>query len=73
MNPIDWPSEQGIFSMCPCLTDERVCWGDGKPIDYTYMYEHVFKRLGVCLPLTDFEGEVLCGLNVAPTQPHSNC
>lgn len=58
----------------PCGVEEKICdspWsGDAPP--YTYMYETFFTRLGLRLPLSSFECDVLNYLHLAPTQLHPN-
>ncbi|RDX99706.1 hypothetical protein CR513_17213, partial [Mucuna pruriens] len=56
-----------------CLPDEsvnnRASSEDGP---FFYVYEPVFSKLGLKLPLTAFEQTILRALNVAPTQLHPN-
>jgi hypothetical protein len=58
----------------PCYEDDVVC---DSPLDknkcYTYVYYCTFSKLGVRLPFTDFQCEILRTLNVAPSQLHPNC
>lgn len=58
----------------PRNEDDVVC---GAPLDeskcYSYVYYCTFSKLGVRLPFTDFQCEILRTLNVAPSQLHPNC
>ena len=53
---------------------EPVCVDDrsrrGKP--FFFMYQIVLKRVGVCLPFTPFERELLTEINTTPAQLHPN-
>jgi hypothetical protein len=56
-----------------CVSWERVCMAvreGSRP--FTYFYETLFKALGVRLPLTVFEMQLLSAIRVAPTQLHPN-
>ena len=39
---------------------------------FFFLYQTVFKRVGLCLPFTAFERELLTEINTAPTQLHPN-
>jgi hypothetical protein len=56
-----------------CVSWERVCMAaveGSRP--FTYFYEMLCRTLGVCLPLTAFEMQLLSAVQVAPTQLHLN-
>jgi hypothetical protein len=57
-----------------CVDSERVCFNKEKndSLDFCYFYETFFTRLGMKLPLSSFECEVLNWLNVSPSQLHPN-
>jgi len=61
-------------SVRPCGKGEPVCsdeWtNDGEP--YFFLYQTVFKRIKLRLPLTGFERALLIEINVAPAQLHPN-
>ena len=52
----------------------RLCVGErattGSP--FFFVYQMVFKRVGLCLPFTLFEWELLTEINTAPAQLHPN-
>ena len=48
--------------------DDRSNNGDA----FFFFYQTVFKRLGLCLPFSGFERELLTEINVAPAQLHPN-
>ncbi|KEH33674.1 hypothetical protein MtrunA17_Chr3g0095691 [Medicago truncatula] len=66
------PSRKGFFDIFPCENGEFVYHSphNQKTEYYTYVYDCFFKKLGVRLPFTDFQCEILRILNVAPTQLH---
>jgi len=61
-------------SVRPCAKGEPMCsdeWtNDGEP--YFFLYQTVFKRIKLRLPLTGFERALLKEINVAPAQLHPN-
>ncbi|RDX84727.1 hypothetical protein CR513_34178, partial [Mucuna pruriens] len=61
------------YLMTSCSPDERVCQpARGGGAGFVYMYETVFRDLGVILPFNDFIAGVVWILGVAPSQLHSN-
>ena len=62
------------ISVRPDRPGEPVCVDDrprkGNP--FFFMYQTVFKRVGVRLPFTHFERELLTEINTAPAQLHPN-
>jgi len=58
------------ITVLPCALGEPVC-GDERANDgvpFFYFYHVVFKRVGVCLPFSRFERELLTEMNAAPAQ-----
>lgn len=55
------PSQKGFFEIFPCEDGEFVYHSPPNPRTeyYTYVYECFFTKLGVRLPFTDFQCEVL--------------
>ena len=58
-----------IFLFIPAGLGNLFAW-KGDP--FFFMYQTVFKCIGVCLPFTPFERELLTEINTAPTQLHPN-
>jgi len=62
------------ISVRPCTVGEPVCVDDrsngGEPL--FFFYQTVFQRVGMRLPFTSFERELLTEVNVAPAQLHPN-
>ena len=58
----------------PCTEDEPVCCDESLDPDrpFFYFYTTVFKKVHLCLPLYNFEKELLTEINVAPAQLHPN-
>ncbi|XP_045796475.1 uncharacterized protein LOC123890815 [Trifolium pratense] len=69
------PATRKLFDIRPCYEGDAVCDSPstGECVCFTYVYYCTFLKLGVCLPFTDFQCEILNTLNVAPTQLHPNC
>jgi len=60
--------------MLPCTPGEPVC-GDERAsngVPFFYFYQVVFKCIGMRLPFSRFERELLAEINVAPAQVHPN-
>jgi len=58
----------------PCTPNEPVC-GDERSnngVPFFYFYQTVLKRIGMRLPFSGFERELLTEINVAPAQRHPN-
>jgi len=63
----------GAFALRRCQEYETVCLGRGKKAkDFFYFYSCLISDIHVCFPFDEFTMEVLCVLNVAPTQLHPN-
>jgi len=73
----DEPQERGgafgrrhdaYISVRPCSVGEPICVDDrsngGEP--FFFFYQTVFQLIGMCLPFTSFERELLTEANVAP-------
>nr|KYP55907.1 hypothetical protein KK1_002134 [Cajanus cajan] len=50
----------------PCWPDERVYMGSSSDPPHFYVYQCIFRDLGVCLPFTQFECDFLNFINSAP-------
>jgi len=62
------------IAVLPCTLGEPVC-GDERANDgvpFFYFYQVVFKSIGVRLPFSRFERELLTEINAAPAQLHPN-
>ena len=62
------------IAVLPCTLGELVC-GDERANDgvsFFYFYQVVFKSVGVCLPFSRFERELLTEINAAPAQLYPN-
>ena len=62
------------IAVLPCTLGERVC-GDERANDgvpFFYFYQVVFKTIGVRLPFSRFEKELLTKINAAPAQLYPN-
>lgn len=66
--------DKSHLALLPCLPDDRVSswYYDPKQPNWVFMYEHVFSVVGLTLPFSSFQIEVLRILNVAPSQLHPN-
>ena len=62
------------YELVPPSSDERVCFStrvvDNRP--FFYAYDFFFGQLGVTLPFSPFEIDLLWSCNVAPSQLHPN-
>nr|KYP51940.1 hypothetical protein KK1_026150 [Cajanus cajan] len=56
----------------PCWPDERVYMGGPSDPPFFYLYQCIFRDLGVCLPFSQFECDFLNFINSAPYQLHPN-
>ena len=62
------------IAVLPCTLGEPVC-GDERAnngVPFFYFYQVVFKRIGMRLPFSRFERELLTEINIAPAQLHPN-
>ena len=62
------------ITVLPCTLGEPVC-GDERAnngVPFFYFYQIIFKRIGMRLPFSRFEKELLTEINVAPAQLHPN-
>jgi len=62
------------IAVLPCTLGEPVC-GDERAnngVPFFYFYQVVFKSVGVRLPFSRFERELLTEINAAPTQLYPN-
>ncbi|MED6161063.1 hypothetical protein PIB30_057198 [Stylosanthes scabra] len=67
--------EESKYELVSPTLEERVCYynlGHPEERHFIYMYECLFSKLGVRVPFTQFEQDVLFECRVAPTQLHSN-
>jgi len=64
----------GALSLRRCREYETVCLSRGKKSskDFFYFYSYLISDIHVRFPFDEFTMEVLCVLNVAPTEFHSN-
>ncbi|MED6216056.1 hypothetical protein PIB30_004087 [Stylosanthes scabra] len=68
-------SEESRYELVAPTSEERVCYynlGHPEERHFIYMYKCLFSKLGVRLPFTQFEQDVLYECRVAPTQLHPN-
>jgi len=62
------------IAVLPCVPSEPIC-GDERAnngVPFFYIYQTVFKRIGMRLPFSAFERELFTKINVAPAQLHPN-
>ncbi|MED6218390.1 hypothetical protein PIB30_026353 [Stylosanthes scabra] len=79
---MDWVEDVVLLSksvvdeeLLASFREERVCYynlGHPEERHFIYMYECLFSKLGVRVPFTQFEQDVLFNCRVAPTQLHPN-
>ena len=62
------------IAVLPCTLGEPVCGDDraNEGVPFFYFYQVVFKTIGVRLPFSWFEKELLTEINVAPAQLYPN-
>ncbi|XP_029125024.1 uncharacterized protein LOC109788159 [Cajanus cajan] len=60
------------LSIEPCSSEERIFFKVSTSPPHVYMYQCLFRDLGVVIPFTPFEFEFLKKINVAPSQLHPN-
>jgi len=62
------------ISVRPCTPGEPVCVDDSSNNGeaFFFFYQTVFKRIGLHLPFSGFERELVTEINVAPAQLHPN-
>ncbi|MED6206299.1 hypothetical protein PIB30_025360 [Stylosanthes scabra] len=68
-------SEESQYELVPPNSEERVCYYNllyPEERHFIYMYECLFSKLGVRVPFTQFEQDVLYECRVAPSQLHPN-
>ncbi|MED6134934.1 hypothetical protein PIB30_041585 [Stylosanthes scabra] len=67
--------EESKYELVAPTSEERMCYYNlGHPEEryFIYMYECLFSKLGVRVPFTQFEQDILFECRVAPTQLHPN-
>ncbi|MED6169007.1 hypothetical protein PIB30_017148 [Stylosanthes scabra] len=52
--------------------EDRVCHVDLESESCIFVYEAIFTKVGIRIPFTEFEIEVLKGCEIAPSQIHPN-
>ncbi|MED6192278.1 hypothetical protein PIB30_008804 [Stylosanthes scabra] len=52
--------------------EDRVCHVDPESESCIFVYEAIFTKVGIRIPFTEFEIEVLKGCEIAPSQIHPN-
>ena len=62
------------ITVLPCTPGEPICGEEraNKGVPFFYFYQTVFKGIGVRLPFSRFERELLIEINVGPPQLHPN-
>ncbi|MED6131921.1 hypothetical protein PIB30_014633 [Stylosanthes scabra] len=68
-------SEESQYELVAPNSKERVCYYNllhPEERHFIYMYECLFSKLGVRVPFTQFEQDILYECQVAPSQLHSN-
>jgi len=60
------------IAVLPCTLGEPVCGDEwtNNGVPFFYFYQVVFKRIGMRLPFSRFESELLTEINIAPAQLH---
>nr|KYP50816.1 hypothetical protein KK1_027381 [Cajanus cajan] len=66
------PSISHMIRLEPCWADEGVYMGRSIDPPHFYLYQCLFRDLGVCLPFTQFECDFLNYINAAPCQLYPN-
>ena len=63
------PGDEKNYELVPPSSDERVCFSTRVVNDrpFFYVYDFFFGQLGITLPFTAFETELLWNYNVAPS------
>ncbi|MED6191680.1 hypothetical protein PIB30_002487 [Stylosanthes scabra] len=67
--------EENQYELVPPNSEERVCYYNllhPEERHFIYMYECLFSKLGVRVPFTQFEQDILYECRVAPSQLHPN-
>ena len=66
--------EEKNYELVPPTSEERVCFSTWVAGDrpFFYAYDFFFGQLGITLPFTEFETDLLWSCNVAPSQLHPN-
>jgi len=62
------------ITVLPCIPGEPVCGNErsNNGVPFFFFYQTVFKCIGMRLPFSAFERELLTEINVAPAQLHPN-
>ncbi|MED6164987.1 hypothetical protein PIB30_095408 [Stylosanthes scabra] len=64
--------EKGRYEVVAPSSEDRACYVDPEGVNCIFVYEPIFTRIGVRVPFTEFEMEVLRECEVAPSQIHPN-
>ncbi|MED6206901.1 hypothetical protein PIB30_030902 [Stylosanthes scabra] len=64
--------ERGGYQVVAPSSEDRACYVNPEGESCIFVYESIFTRVGVRVPFTEFEVEVLGECEVAPSQIHPN-
>ncbi|MED6163220.1 hypothetical protein PIB30_077873, partial [Stylosanthes scabra] len=64
--------ERERYQVIAPISEDRACYVNPMGVSCIFVYESIFTKVGIRVPFTEFQVEVLSEYEVAPSQIHPN-